>query len=65
VAPLEYVILRKLQYYEASGSDRHLRDVAMMLRISGDEIDADRLDRWLRELELEDAYRQAREYEPG
>jgi hypothetical protein len=38
VAPIEYVILRKLEYYELTGSDRHLRDVAMMLRISGDAV---------------------------
>jgi hypothetical protein len=31
VAPIAYVILRKLEYYEQSGSDRHLRDVAMIL----------------------------------
>jgi hypothetical protein len=39
VAPIEYVILRKLEYYEHAGSDRHLRDVAMMLRISGETVD--------------------------
>ena len=39
LAPIEYVILRKLEYFRASGSDRHLRDVAMMLRISGDSVD--------------------------
>lgn len=65
VAPLEYVVLRKLQYYEASRSDRHLRDVAMMLRISGDAIDSEELDRRLVELELGEAYRLARAYEPG
>jgi hypothetical protein len=35
IAPIEYVILRKLEYFQHSDSDRHLRDVAMMLRISG------------------------------
>jgi hypothetical protein len=40
VAPIEYVILRKLEYFEQSGSDRHLRDVAMMLRISGDTVES-------------------------
>jgi hypothetical protein len=40
VAPIEYVILRKLDYYRMSGSDRHLRDVASMLRISGGMVDS-------------------------
>ena len=39
VAPVEYVILRKLEYFVLSGSDRHLRDVSMMLQVSRDLID--------------------------
>ncbi len=44
-APLEYVIVRKLEYFEASGSDRHLRDIAGMLRVSGELIDGTQLER--------------------
>ncbi len=62
LAPLEYVILRKLEYYRDSGSDRHLRDVVMMLRISGDSLDRDELDRWIRELDVHDAWRAAASY---
>lgn len=65
VAPVEYVVLRKLQYYRASESDRHLRDVAMILRISGDVMDARELDHWLTELDLGDAFRQAQRYKPS
>lgn len=61
---MEYVVLRKLQYYQASESDRHLRDIAMMLRISGDLMDANEMERWLTELHLGDAFRQAQGYEP-
>ena len=46
LAPLEYVIVRKLEYFRASGSDRHMRDVAMMLRISGPLIDPAALGHW-------------------
>ena len=46
MAPIEYVIVRKLEYHQASGSERHLRDVAMMLRISRDVIDPDALGLW-------------------
>jgi hypothetical protein len=64
VAPLEYVILRKLLYYQTSGSDRHLRDIAMMLRISGDILDVDALRGWLSRLDLEGVFQRARRYEP-
>ena len=62
VAPVEYVILRKLQYFVASDSDRHLRDVAMMLRISGDAIDANELARWIDKLGLTAALERAKDY---
>jgi len=38
-SPPEEVILKKLQYFEAGGSDKHLRDIAAMLEISAEEID--------------------------
>jgi len=39
LAPPEYVIVRKLQYYQEGGSSKHLRDIKRMLEISGDIID--------------------------
>lgn len=60
VAPIVYVVLRKLEYYRASGSDRHLRDVAMMLRISGEAVDQRALDRWIDELDLREVLEEAR-----
>lgn len=60
VAPVEYVMLRKLQYYGASRSDRHLRDIAMMLRISGDLVDTDAMEAWLARMKLHDDYERAR-----
>jgi hypothetical protein len=65
VAPLEYVVLRKLQYYVLSQSDRHLRDISMMLRISGDILDREALEGWLARLELAGVYLQAQKYSPG
>ena len=62
VAPVEYVIVRKLQYYAASDSDRHLRDVAMMLRISDELVDNSELERWVAALDLHDALDRARAY---
>lgn len=65
VAPLEYVVLRKLQYYRSSQSDRHLRDVSMMLRISGELLDEDALRGWLSRLDLAGTYLEAQRYSPG
>lgn len=62
VAPIEYVVLRKLQYYRDSGSDRHLRDVAMMLHISGDAVDRQQLTSWLDRLDLHEAMAAARRH---
>lgn len=39
VAPPEYVILRKLEYYREGGSEKHLRDIVGMLEVSGKDID--------------------------
>jgi len=65
VAPLEYVILRKLQYYQSSESDRHLRDIAMMLRISGDLLNEPALQIWLSRLNLAGPYLHAQRYSPS
>lgn len=59
LAPLEYVILLKLRYYRDGGSERHLRDVAAMRRISGDLIDQPVLDGWIARLGLEPEWRKA------
>ena len=36
LAPAEYVIVRKLEYYREGGSEKHLRDIRSMLAVSGD-----------------------------
>ena len=63
IAPVEYVILRKLEYFRESGSDRHLRDVAMMLLIRGEIINHKELRSWIVRLELEGALEAAVAYE--
>ena len=39
VAPVEYVILRKLEYYKEGKSEKHIRDIKGILSISEDQID--------------------------
>lgn len=62
VAPIEYVILKKLAYFRDGGSDRHLRDIAAMLRISGETVDRSLLELWLDRLRLIDEWARAKEY---
>ena len=40
-APSEYIILRKLEFFQEGGSEKHLRDIAAMVQESGAEIDTD------------------------
>jgi hypothetical protein len=63
VAPLEYVIALKLRYYRDAGSERHLRDIAAMRRISGELIDQPVLEEWIARLGLEAEWRKALETE--
>ena len=48
MAPPEYVIVRKLEYFREGGSDKHLRDIRGMLKISGDQINQTDLQEWIR-----------------
>jgi hypothetical protein len=52
VATPEDIILSKLLYYQEGGSEKHLRDIAAMLRVSGDEIDQAYIDDWASQLGL-------------
>lgn len=53
VAPPEYVILRKLEYYRAGGSEKHLRDISGMLEISLDQLDMAEIEERVRNRGLE------------
>lgn len=52
VAPPEYVIVRKLEFYREGGSEKHLRDIAAMLRVSHELIRKDILNSWVERLGL-------------
>lgn len=56
VAPVEYVILRKLAYYREGRSSKHIRDIHGMLDVSGGDIDRAVLDAWLDRLGLRDVW---------
>jgi Nucleotidyl transferase AbiEii toxin, Type IV TA system len=52
----EDVILGKMWYYRVGEHEKHLRDIASMLRISGDQIDRDYISHWAQQLELTDVW---------
>jgi hypothetical protein len=39
LAPPEYVVIRKLQYYKEGGSDKHIRDIIKMVVIMKNNLD--------------------------
>lgn len=55
-ASVEDVIIKKLEYYREGGSEKHLRDIAGMLKISGQEIDRTYIADWADRLGLRDLW---------
>jgi hypothetical protein len=56
-ASAEDVIIKKLEYYREGGSEKHLRDIAGVLRVQGDRIDRDYIADWTTRLGLTDEWR--------
>lgn len=61
IASAEDTIIAKLEWGVAGSSERQLRDVAGILRAQGHSLDQAYLDKWIRALELDDAWRRATE----
>lgn len=59
VAPPEYVILRKLEYFREGGSPKHLTDISAMLEISGAALDHAALREWIGRLGLQSEWSRA------
>ena len=53
VAPIEYVMVRKLEWYHEGGAGRHLDDIRAMLRVSGGRVDRTSLEAWIARLGLD------------
>ncbi len=56
----EDIIIYKMLYFREGRSERHLRDIASMLRISGAEIDTRYVDAWAQRLGLSDIWKAVR-----
>jgi len=61
VAPPEYVILRKLEYYREGGSEKHLRDIRSMLNTSPEAIQSAELEQQIAARGLQEVWRQVQE----
>jgi len=52
----EDVILKKLEFYQLGGGDRHLRDIAGVLKIMGEKIDRQYIANWAANLGVDDLW---------
>ena len=57
LAPPEYVIVRKLEYYREGQAEKHLRDIRAMLAVSGEQLDRASLTEWIQRRGLESEWR--------
>jgi len=48
----EDVIIKKMEYYKEGGSEKHLRDITGILKISGEEVDRNYISEWSQRLGL-------------
>jgi hypothetical protein len=55
-ASAEDVIIRKMQYFQQGGSDKHLRDIAGVLKIRGDRLDRHYISEWADRLAIRDVW---------
>jgi hypothetical protein len=52
----EDVIIKKMEYYRAGGSDKHLRDITGIIKIAGESLDKKYISDWADELELKEIW---------
>ena len=58
VAPPEYVIVRKLEYYREGKSEKHLKDIVSMITISEKQIDFEDLQNKIKNCSLEKEWKE-------
>jgi hypothetical protein len=56
VAPPEYVVLRKLEFYREGRSSKHLTDIRMIREITG--VDEAEMSPWLKRMNLEELWQE-------
>lgn len=56
----EDVIIKKMEFYKEGGSEKHLRDITGILKISSGDIDVDYISGWAQRLDLTDIWQAVR-----
>jgi hypothetical protein len=64
-AAAEDVILKKLQFFAEGGSEKHLRDIGGVLRISSEEVDREYVGNWAERLGVHDLWERILALEAG
>jgi hypothetical protein len=62
LAPIEYVILRKLEYYREGESEKHLRDISSILAFSSDKIDFEMLEAQINKRAIQTEWKAAKNF---
>jgi hypothetical protein len=57
----EDVIIKKMEYYKEGSSEKHIRDIMGMLKISGEMIDPKYISLWAKRLHLEEIWQDIQE----
>lgn len=52
----EDVIIKKMEYYKLGGSEKHLRDITGIIKISGESLDKAYISKWADELGLNEIW---------
>ncbi len=52
----EDVIIKKMEYYKQGGSEKHLRDITGILKISGGMLERSYIEKWARRLGVKDIW---------
>jgi hypothetical protein len=55
------VILKKLEYYRMGGSEKHIRDIAGVLKVQAGRVDRGYITDWTERLGLADVWREVLE----
>jgi hypothetical protein len=48
----EDVVIKKMEYYKLGGSEKHLRDITGIFKVSGESIDKEYISQWATKLDL-------------
>jgi hypothetical protein len=61
----EDIILKKMDFYREGGSEKHLRDIAGILKVTGPRVDRTYIGQWARTLGLDDIWQAVQQRVPS